>query len=77
MAHITYSDTKAGWPNRVFSGIGAFLTSFGRTLEISRHTESRLREIERLQAKSDGELANLGLSRDRIVHHVFRDIYYL
>jgi uncharacterized protein YjiS (DUF1127 family) len=30
------------------------------------------REVERLQMLSDAELAKLGLTRDRIVHHAFR-----
>jgi hypothetical protein len=30
------------------------------------------REAERLQMLSDAELAKLGLTRDRIVHHAFR-----
>lgn len=38
---------------------------------IERH--SRRAEIEALQAKSDAELARMGLTRDRIVHHVFSD----
>lgn len=36
-------------------------------------TPARMREIERLSAKSDAQLAQLGLRRDEIVHHVFRD----
>lgn len=35
---------------------------------------SRRAEVDRLQAKSDAQLAEMGLSRDRIVHHVFRDL---
>jgi uncharacterized protein YjiS (DUF1127 family) len=29
------------------------------------------REVERLSALSDAQLAQLGLTRDRIVHHAF------
>ena len=77
MAHITYSAHPASWPHRVFSSIGSAFTLFGRALALSRESNTRLCEVEALQSMSDGELANLGLSRDRIVHHVFRDIYYL
>lgn len=38
---------------------------------------ARQQEIARLQALSDAELAKLGLTRDGIVRHVLRDIYYL
>lgn len=38
---------------------------------IDRH--SRRAQIEALEAKSDEELAKLGITRDRIVHYVFAD----
>lgn len=37
----------------------------------------RVAEIERLQALSDDDLAARGLRREDIVHHVFRDLYYI
>lgn len=36
----------------------------------------RLQRVESLRAKTDAELAALGIARDEIVHHVFRDAYY-
>ncbi|OOY26556.1 hypothetical protein BMI90_17135 [Thioclava sp. L04-15] len=38
--------------------------------------QSRQDQIQRLEAKSDAELAAMGISRDRIVSHVFRDRFY-
>jgi hypothetical protein len=38
---------------------------------------SRRGEIEALEAKSDAELAEMGLMRHQIAHHVFRDHYYV
>ena len=38
---------------------------------------SRIREVERLQALSDEALAAKGIRRDDIVRHVFRDLYWL
>lgn len=35
---------------------------------------SRRDQIDALNAKSDAELAAMGLTRDRIVQHVFRDV---
>ena len=32
--------------------------------------------IEALQAKSDADLARMGLTRDQIPYHVFRDLFY-
>lgn len=34
---------------------------------------SRMDQINRLNAKTDEELATMGLKREHIVHHVFRD----
>lgn len=56
--------------NKFFAGIGNSLVKYSE-----RH--SRADQIERLRAKSDEELAGMGLSRDRIVHHVFRDVIYM
>ncbi|MDU8912036.1 DUF1127 domain-containing protein [Aestuariicoccus sp. MJ-SS9] len=36
----------------------------------------RLRRARALQALSDAQLAELGLTRETIAHHVFRDVYY-
>ena len=36
-------------------------------------SSGRMRQIAALQAKSDAELAAMGLRRDDIVHYVFRD----
>ncbi len=38
---------------------------------------SRSEEIERLVNKSDDELAEMGLTREDIVAHVFRDKFYI
>ncbi len=52
--------------DRVFASIGQ---GFNAYLE----ARSRSGEIEFLCSLSDAELAERGISRDRIVHHVFRD----
>lgn len=60
---------------------GHFLTEIleGLTRGLSRiaETNSRIREVERLQAKSDSELARMGLNREGITMHVFRDVSWL
>lgn len=54
----------------IFARMGNAVTSwFVAVMESS----SRFDQIERLQRKSDAELAQLGLRRDEIVRHVFRD----
>jgi uncharacterized protein YjiS (DUF1127 family) len=37
----------------------------------------RYRELQKLQQMSDEQLAKRGLTRDTIVHHVFRDRFHL
>jgi len=74
MTDITHAAPAAQWSQRLVDGIGSTFTAFGRALIISRQSQARLRQIEKLQAKSDAELSAMGLARDRIVHHVFRDI---
>ena len=40
------------------------------------HVMSRRDLIEALEAKTDKELAALGIRRDQIAHYVFRDLFY-
>lgn len=37
----------------------------------------RMREVERLQAMTDEQLAKRGLRREDIARHVFRDLFYV
>ncbi len=51
--------------------LGRAARAFGAILVNSSHAMRCNREAERLFRLSDGELARLGLTRDRIVHHAF------
>lgn len=55
---------------RVLHRVGAGFSTILRA-------QSRQAELERLQSKSDAELAAMGLSRDRIVEYVFRDLIHI
>ena len=48
-----------------------------RAREASLNSEARIAQIQALEAKTDAELAQMGIRRDDIVRHVFRDLYYL
>lgn len=61
---------------RSFAAIGSFLGRFGESLMRANEASTRIEQMQVLQAKSDEELARLGIKRDGIVHHVFRDLYY-
>ncbi|WP_342070656.1 DUF1127 domain-containing protein [Yoonia algicola] len=52
---------------------GAISSGVTRLLD----TKNRSGDVQRLQKLSDEELADIGLSRDTIVRHVYRDIYYV
>ena len=53
-----------------------FFGWLGKGLNAYMNARTRQAEIAALEAKSDEELAKMGLSRDRIVHHVFRDMIW-
>jgi uncharacterized protein YjiS (DUF1127 family) len=54
-----------------------FFAWLGEGLNAYIDTRSRQREIAALDAKSDEELAKMGITRDRIVHYVFRDLIWV
>jgi uncharacterized protein YjiS (DUF1127 family) len=53
-----------------------FLDALERSVERSARVQSRRARIEALEAKSDDELARLGIRRDDIAYHVFKDLFY-
>ncbi|XDA99387.1 DUF1127 domain-containing protein [Sulfitobacter sp. LCG007] len=60
-----------------FGVLRRIFASIGRGIMVVAESNSRLREVQALQAKSDDDLARLGIKRDEIVHRVFSDLYYL
>ena len=70
MAHITHSAPAHGRFGNILAHIGAALT----TITESNH---RVQQAQRLHQMSDAELAELGLKREEIAHHVFRDLFYI
>jgi len=53
------------------------LTSIGAGFSALLTAQSRQAELERLHAKSDADLAAMGLTRDQIAEYVFRDLIHL
>jgi len=70
MAFIT--DISA--PHRNTDG---FWAGFAQRFEAYASRRSRRTQIEALEAKSDADLARMGIPRDRIVQYVFRDMIAL
>ncbi|MBN9887333.1 hypothetical protein [Salipiger abyssi] len=54
--------------------IDMYFTNLGLGLNPSGLRRARMREIISLEMKSDAQLARMGLSRDEILPHVFRDL---
>lgn len=71
MAHIAFSDTDA----RPWSALLSFAAGIGRAFALTGSLSERMQRIEALQRLSDAELAARGITRDRIPHHVFADLY--
>ena len=61
----------------LLDGIAGFFASLWTSARELAKMEARLRQMRQLEALSDAELARRGISRDRIAHYVFRDIYYV
>ncbi|MBQ0752509.1 MAG: hypothetical protein KBT70_20130 [Roseovarius sp.] len=72
MANITTNVSAS--PLR--EGLKRFVAALVRGLEAQAAVTSRRNRIEALEAKSDAELARMGLRRDEIAYHVFKDLFY-
>lgn len=57
--------------------LDGFLTRIGDSMAAYMDSRSRRDQIEALEAKTDQELAQMGLTRDRIIAHVFRDVIWV
>lgn len=71
----TQSDFSPSRPER--RGASGVLKAIAQVFSVNRSMNSRMTQIARLQAMSDEDLSALGMKRDEIVHHVFRDIFYI
>jgi len=55
---------------------GSFFAGLGQSFNAYVERRSRIDQIQALDAKSDQELAELGLQRADIPRYVFRDLLY-
>ncbi|MEX0278977.1 MAG: DUF1127 domain-containing protein [Ruegeria sp.] len=70
MAH-SVQHTQTGFS--VFGLLRSVGSSIFSALISLAEAQSRVRKIQYLQSLSDQELAERGIKRERIVHHVFAD----
>ena len=64
-------------PAGIRASFAAFFQAFGRGVTAYMERRSRADQIAVLNAKSDAELAKLGITRDGIPAYVFRDLFYV
>lgn len=70
---MAFAFTNTDFSPRLRAQIDRFFASIGQGLNAYVEARSRRDEIERLTMMSDAQLAALGIRRDEIVAHVFRD----
>ncbi len=75
----TYDDTihHRAERRRVRAMLDTFFAGLGQGFNAYLTARSRMNEVERLNARSDAELARIGLRREDIPRHVFRDILHI
>ncbi len=73
----TLTSASGATAHGIATSVKAFFAGIGQAIMTNSSGAIRLRRVEALQAKSDADLARLGLRREDIVHHVFKDIYYM
>lgn len=72
-----HSLTATGSHFSVLDILMAPLRGVGRFCVTVMGHHSRIHQINNLRAKSADALAEMGLTRDEILHHVMSDLYYL
>ena len=74
MADISFGQSATRATPGFFSRLGERLAN---AIDAAQRSNQRVRELERLSALSDEQLAEQGLRREDVVRHVFRDVYFL
>lgn len=78
MAHLTIdTGVPVASTNGIRTNAAAFWTGLKNAFWANLDAQARLDKVRRLQAMSDAQLAQMGLTRDRIAYHVFRDRFWL
>lgn len=70
------TSTNNSGPEAASGILSGFFHRLWQGLEIHMYHASRRGLIEQLEAKSDEELATLGIRRENITSYVFRDMFY-
>ena len=73
MAYTTATITTTDLATRLRAGLSRLFTVLGAAIDAYGEARSRRDQIEALERLSDAQLTAMGIRRDMIVHHVFRD----
>lgn len=76
MAYTANTDNFAANEGGLFQRFFNWLAFVGQTAYVARGMEARAERLMQLQLKSDAELAKMGLHRDELPAHVFRDLMF-
>ena len=71
---MAYTATQQ--PTSIWASVKSFFATVGTAMRLSAAAAQRMKRIEKLNAKSDDELAEMGLRRQDIASYVFRDLMY-
>ncbi len=75
--HEAHASHVSDLTHRGFSAVKSFFAMCGNAMVAASTANHRLQTVERLNAKSDTELAELGIRREDIVRHVFIDMLHI
>lgn len=75
MAYASHADTQV--TSNIWTNVTGFFATVGRAMIVASTGEARLRQAEFLNAKTDAELAEMGLRREDIAGFVFRDLMHI
>ena len=70
-----YSDTTSAQDRPAI--FASFANAIVAAAERVTAAQNRTATVRALQQRSDRELADIGIAREDIVRHVYRDIYYI
>ncbi|MBF9042673.1 hypothetical protein HKCCE4037_05005 [Rhodobacterales bacterium HKCCE4037] len=73
LADSTFTEPKSSLRAR----LDTFFAALGQGFNAYLERETRFDQIRQLDAKTDAELAEMGLKRDDIPRYVYRDLFYI
>jgi len=73
---MAFYTTQLDAPKADRGFFGRLMDRMAAAIEAQNQHLSRRDRIEALEAKTDAELAQMGIKRDQIAYHVYHDLFY-